>query len=192
MILLNFNFFFLKKINILFVLENIFYALETLNKSYICLDNIEGFGSLAEMSRLSLFLQKAIEYYKVYKNLIISEKIKKLNEAEIDEKNLENEATHQETQKVNGKEPLKNEENKKNAQNELKNSGKETKIKENEGKKRIEVESKVKQFIAKNGVNERKIDDLTKMKKESMEIKDQNSKLHWEIERDVSFHYKLF
>ena len=44
------------------------------------------------------------------------------------------------------------------------------------------MESKVKQFI--NGPKEKKIDDLVKMKREIQEIKDQNSRLQWEIERD--------
>ena len=46
------------------------------------------------------------------------------------------------------------------------------------------MESKVKQFI--NGPKEKKIDDLVKMKREIQEIKDQNSRLQWEIERDVN------
>ena len=46
------------------------------------------------------------------------------------------------------------------------------------------MELKVKQFI--NGPKEKKIDDLVKMKREIQEIKDQNSRLQWEIERDVN------
>lgn len=51
------------------------------------------------------------------------------------------------------------------------------------------VESKVKQYIKKGSKNGspsvKKVDDLTNLKREIQEIKDQNSKLQWEIERDV-------
>jgi len=59
--------------------------LETLTKSYIALDNIDSCEFIDEISKLSLFLQKTIEYYKVYNNFLTSEKIKKLNIIENDE-----------------------------------------------------------------------------------------------------------
>ena len=194
-----------------------FFALETLNKSYVSLNNLENTDSFDELTKLSLFLQKAIEYYKVYKNYMITEKIKKLaknenfiennenfiakneNQSKNDEKqakNDEKQAKNEEKQENQGKTTGKNEENEKNDLKtiKIKKNGKiikpiqkSSKIERNDEnpEKLFKVESKVKQFIEKNGVNEKKIDDLAKMKKEIQEIKDQNSKLHWEIERDV-------
>lgn len=154
-----------------------FYSLETLNKSYICLDNLTNESSIEEMSHLSLFLQKAIEYYKLHKNFLINEKIKKLNVVQEDN-STENEPDVLQIQ------PEKPEKIEVNA---------ETKeINGNESKKLSEVSSKVKEFISNGGNKEKKIDDLEKMRKEILQIKDQNSKLRWEIERDVNFLFLLF
>lgn len=148
--------------------------METLNKSYICLDNVTNTNSIEEMSHMSLFLQKAIEYYKLYKNFLINEKIKKLNVVQ-DANSNENEPDVLQIQ------PEKPEKIEPDAENK--------EINGNENKKSSEISSKVKEFIANGGAKEKKIDDLEKMRKEILQIKDQNSKLRWEIERDVIFLY---
>lgn len=162
-----------------------FYALETLNKSYICLENLNDCEFIEDLTSLSLFLQKGVEYYKFYKNFMINEKIKKLNCVNSNTNINENE--YEEVKKNKGNEYEKNNGEstiEKKQCNNCKELNNEKKV--NGSKNKMEVESKVKQFISKNEFGkEKKIDEITKIKKEIQVINDQNSKLQWEIERDV-------
>lgn len=136
-----------------------FFALETLNKSFNCLENVQTDKDFfEELSKLSFFLQKSIECYKLHRTLIINEKIKKMenNQEEAYLNEGESEARKDLPCPMEKPEKIETAESEKNNK---KGKGIDEKVKKNE--------------------------EIEKMKKDILKIKDQNSKLRWELERDV-------
>lgn len=139
--------------------------METLNKSYDYFSEETKLGINEELAKITMFLQKGIEYYKIHKNYMIQEKIKKLTVPDQYEKIEEEEHT---------------------LENEKAESPNNLNVIPTQNEQKIEEIKKNEEKILK-GKKQNKNDDVIKLKKEINEIKLNNSKLFWDIEREVNY-----